>query len=145
MKAFFTIAGAALLLLACGAQPGISPVASEVMPRAESLVQPAYPEEARKAGLEGLAVIEVTVSADGSVLGCSLAQSSGNVLLDEAAVGAARTSKFAPGTRDGKPVVMKVKVPFQFRLADKKSSRTGAQDVRGVVRRYEPVMPAMEV
>jgi periplasmic protein TonB len=146
MKAILTAAGAVLLLFACGSQPATPPAAAEVMPRAESLVQPTYPESARKAGIEGTAVVEVTISTDGTVLGCSLATSSGNDLLDKAAVGAAQTSRFAPGTKDGKPVVMKVKVPFRFKLGDSHSAkRSDTQDVLGMAGRYEPVMPAMEV
>jgi len=126
MKAILTLASAALLLLACGSQPASTPAAaSEVPPRAESLVQPAYPEEARKAGVEGTAMVEVTVGVDGAVLGCSLATSSGNGYLDEAAVGAARGSRFAPGTVEGRPVEMKVKVPFRFKLDDRPKSARG--------------------
>ena len=145
MRTFFTIFGAGLLLLACGSQPATPLAAAEVMPRVESLAQPTYPESARKAGIEGMAIVDVTISTDGTVLGCSLATSSGNELLDKAAIGAAQSSKFAPGTKDGKAVVMKIKVPFRFRLADKQSSRPGAHNVPGVAGRYEPVMPAMEV
>ena len=126
MKAILTAVGAAGLLLACGSQPASTPAAaSEVPPRAESLVQPAYPEEARNAGVEGTAMVEVLVGADGEVLGCSLATSSGNSFLDEAAVGAARNSRFAPGTVDGKPVEMKVTVPFRFKLEDKPKEPRG--------------------
>jgi len=136
-----------LLVLACGTQPEApTAVKTEVPPRAESLVQPAYPEEARKEGVEGKAFVEVTIGADGAVLGCSLVTSSGNSYLDSAAVNAARSSKFAPGTRDGKPVEMTIGVPFQFKLTDKHSGRLGeAQDVGGWARRNAPLMPAMEV
>jgi protein TonB len=146
MKAVLTIAAAALLL-ACGTQeqtPQAS--ANEVPPKAVELVQPMYPEDARKAGAEGTSIVEVTVGADGVMVRCSLATSSGNSQLDEAALQAVHVSKFAAGTRDGKPVVMKVNVPFRFKLADKRSERRiDAQDVRGVVRRYQPAMPALEV
>jgi len=40
---------------------------------------------------------------------------------------------------------MKVKVPFRFKLGDKRSERRIDAGVQGVVRRYEPAMPAMEV
>jgi len=144
MKAILTAMSVAVLVLACGSQPATPPAASEVPPRAESLVPPGYPEDARKAGIEGTAIVEVTLSADGAVLGCSLATSSGNALLDAAAVGAAQASKFAPGTKGGKPAVMKIMVPFRFKLADKQSSYLGAPDVWGVAR-YEPALPAREV
>lgn len=118
MRVILTAMSAAVLLIACGSQPATTPAAIEVPPRAESLVQPAYPEEARKAGVVGRAIVEVTVGEDGAVLACSLVTSSASSDLDQAALNAARSSKFAPGTKDGKPVVMKVKVPFEFRLGD---------------------------
>jgi|WetSurMetagenome_2_1015567.scaffolds.fasta_scaffold65904_1 periplasmic protein TonB len=146
MKAVLTAMSAVCLLLACGSQPAATPTASEVPPKVESLVQPAYPEEARKAGVEGTTIVDVTVSADGAVLGCSLATSSGNDLLDAAAIGAAQNSKFAPGTKDGKPVVMKVKVPFRFKLEDSHSEgHSDAQGVKVWAIRFMPALPAMEV
>jgi TonB family protein len=145
MKTVLVAAGAMLLMFACGSRPATTLTATEVPPKAESLVQPAYPEEARKAGVEGTAIVEVTVGADGTVLGCSLATSSGNALMDAAAVAAAQASKFAPGTKDGKPVVTKARMPIRFKLADKQSSRLGVKNVHGLVDRYVPRMPAMEV
>jgi TonB family protein len=146
MKAILALAGVALALLACGSQPAGKPTASELPPKVESLVQPSYPEDARKAGIEGTAIVEVTVSADGTVLGCSLATSSGNVLMDAAAISAAKASKFAPGTRDGKPVVTKVRMPIRFKLADKQTGQRGqAQAVPSWAERHEPALPAMEV
>ena len=148
MKTVLAVAAIATLApLACGSRPQTTPVASnEVTPKAESLVQPAYPEEARKAGIEGTSIVEVTIGADGAVLACSLTASSGNSFLDRAALGAARSSKFAPGTKDGKPVEMKVKVPFQFKLADKQKEQRGeAQSNPCWAGQCEPVMTAMEV
>jgi protein TonB len=141
MRAILTAVTAAVLLLACGSQPAKTPTATEVPPRAESLVQPAYPEEARKAGVVGTSIVEVTVGADGAVMACSLVTSSASSDLDQAALNAARSSKFSPGTKDGKPVVMKVRVPFEFKLEDKHSGRSDdAQDVRGWAGQQEPGM-----
>ncbi len=147
MRATLTLAGLVLVLCACGSQPQTTPVASnEVPPKAESLVQPTYPEEARKAGVEGKAIVEVTVGADGVMRRCSLVVISGNASLDEAALQAVHVSKFAAGTRDGKPVEMKVRVPFQFKLADKQIEQRGdAQDTRGWAGQREPVVPGMKV
>jgi protein TonB len=134
-------------LLGCGSQPQAPSAGStEVPPRAESLVQPAYPESARKAGVEGKAIVEVTVGADGVMRRCSLVVSSGNAQLDEAALQAVHVSKFAPGTKDGNPVEMKVRVPFQFKLADKQIEQRGeAHGIPGWAGRHEPVIPALEV
>jgi TonB family protein len=147
MKAILPVAAVAVVLLGCGPQPQTTPVASnEVPPRAESLVQPAYPEEARRAGMEGTSIVDVTVGANGVMTRCSIAVSSGNAALDEAALQAVHVSKFAPGTKAGKPVKMKIKVPFRFKLADAHSERrSNTQDTRGWTGRPEPVVPAMEV
>ena len=147
MKVILTLAGVALVLLACGSQPKTTPVAgNEVPPKAKSLVQPAYPEEARKAGVTGTSIVEVTIGADGVMRRCSLVVSSGNAQLDEAALQAVHVSKFAPGTKDGKPMEMRVKVPFKFRLADKQEEQRGeASAATSWAARQEPVMPAREV
>jgi TonB family protein len=145
MKTVLTAMTAAVLLLACGSQPATAPTASAVPPRAESLVQPAYPEDARKAGVEGTSIVDVTIGANGVMTRCSIAVSSGNAALDEAALQAVHVSKFAAGTKDGRPVEMTIKVPFRFKLTDKQSSHLEVQDVQGVVGRQEPLMPTMEV
>ena len=146
MKATLTLAAVALALLACGSQPGPATAGrTKVPPIALSLLQPAYPEEARKAGAQGTAMVEVTVGADGVVLGCSLTASSGNTLLDDAAVGAAQSSKFGPGTTDGKPVEMKVRVPFRFKLGDKTGEQRGEESGGSSWARHEPGFSAREV
>lgn len=146
MKTIPALAVMTVALLGCGSQPQAPAVSTEVPPQAESLVQPTYPEEARKAGATGTSIVEVTVGADGAVLACSLTASSENSFLDSAALGAARSSKFAAGTKDGKPVEMKVKVPFRFKLGDSHSEkRSDAQGVKGWAGRFVPALPAREV
>ena len=147
MKACLALAIVALLVLACGAQkqtPQAS--ANEVPPTVANLVQPAYPEDARKAGVEGTSIVEVTIGADGAMVRCRLATSSGNAQLDEAALQAVHVSKFAAGTRDGKPAEMTVKLPFKFKLGDKLDKQHGAaarEPNRAV--RYDAGVPLMEV
>ncbi len=75
---------------------------------------PAYPELAQAAGVEGLVVVRVLVAKDGSVHGVRLEQSVD--MLDEAAIGAARSAEFRPATRGGRPVMMWVAIPFHFTL-----------------------------
>lgn len=155
MKITLTVMSAAVLLLACGSQPATTPVVTETSPKAESLVKPAYPEEARKMGIEGTSIIEVTIGPDGAVLACSVATSSGNGALDQAALDAAQNSKFAPGTKDGRPVEMKVKVPFRFKLDDKPKEsrgrvpggtyRAGWPDEPQCRDMREPALPARDV
>ena len=147
MKACLVVAMMALLALACGSRPATpQAAANEAPPKVANLVQPAYPEDARKAGVEGTSIVEVTIGADGAMVRCSLAASSGNAQLDEAALQAVHVSKFAAGTRDGKPAEMKVKLPFKFKLDDKfdkQHGEVGREPNQSV--RYETGASPMEV
>lgn len=63
-------------------------------------VTPTYPQAARQAGIEGRVVVAVTIGADGRLLFSTIRSSSGSVLLDDAALAAARASVFrAPSLR----------------------------------------------
>jgi TonB family protein len=66
--------------------------------------RPAYPAEARRAGLEGDARLVAHVDRSGWICSVRLAISSGSNLLDEAAVQGARRWRLSPGMRDGSPV-----------------------------------------
>jgi TonB family protein len=74
--------------------------------------QPPYPAAARRAGVEGAVVVEVTVSKEGYVL-CARPVS-GPPLLQIAAVGAGRRWRFSPTTIDGEPVVVIGTITFHF-------------------------------
>jgi TonB family protein len=116
----------ALLVLACGTQPRTARAGDNAAPlKVVNLVQPAYPEPTRKAGIEGMVTVEVVVGVTGTVLEGSIIESSGNDFLDKAALAAAKGSTFEPGTRGGRPAKMKVTVPFRFRLD------AGPKDTRG--------------
>jgi len=59
--------------------------------------QPEYPDAARDLGLGEVQVaIEVTIGPDGGLVGTKVAQSGGNMSLDQAALAAARQSTYAP-------------------------------------------------
>lgn len=81
---------------------------------------PEYPEAAKQAGIEGRAVIQVTILEDGSVTETKILQSSGNDLLDQSALTAAKDFKFSPGKVEDKAVKTQVAVPIQFTLDGKK-------------------------
>jgi len=56
-----------------------------------------YPESARDAGVEGTAVAQLTIGADGRVEGCSIVQSTGNSALDSATCRVLRSrARFTP-------------------------------------------------
>jgi protein TonB len=82
---------------------------------------PEYPEVAKQAGIEGRAVIQITVLEDGSVGDdAKVLQSSGNEALDQSAITAAKAFKFSPGKVDDRAVKTHLAIPFQFSLDEKK-------------------------
>jgi protein TonB len=90
--------------------PGATPVAYLDAP------PPAYPESARRDGLQGLAVIEVLVSKTGTPLEIRVAKTSGVAALDGAAVDGVRKWRFTPATRDREPIDARITIPIRFRL-----------------------------
>jgi len=77
---------------------------------------PRYPESARRAGVQGTALVRVRVLADGTVGEVLIEQSSGNSDLDAAAVEAVRRWRFEAARRGGAPVAVWVLIPFRFTL-----------------------------
>jgi len=90
----------------------------EVKPEPVLVPKPQYPELARRAGIEGTTVIKALVDIDGSVMNAKVLKSSGNPQLDEAAIIAARKSKFTPAKQRDKPVRVWVSIPFYFKLTE---------------------------
>lgn len=82
---------------------------------AVSAPRPEYPYEARRSRATGSGVCVMTVdTGTGAVTSATMAQSTGNPILDNAAVSAFRRWRFKPGT------VSKVRTPITFTM-------TGAQ------------------
>jgi TonB family protein len=78
--------------------------------------EPAYPERARRAGVEGVVGVRIALAPDGSVRQVELTQSSGSRLLDEAALAAARTSTFSPASRNRTLVESEAVASYRFEL-----------------------------
>jgi len=79
---------------------------------------PVYPRIARIRGYEGLVLLEVDVSADGSCTGVEVIESSGHEVLDQAAVDAVQKWKFRPALANGATVSGRARVPIRFKLTD---------------------------
>ena len=62
-----------------------------------TIPQPDYPAVAKREWQQGIALVDLKVSADGRVEQASLAKSTGSELLDTSAVVAARQAKCAAG------------------------------------------------
>lgn len=76
--------------------------------------EPKYPDLARKAGIEGIVVITVTIGKDGKVENAVVFKSL--PMLDEAALTAAKKCTFTPAKQRDKFVRVKMNIPFHFKL-----------------------------
>ncbi|NIQ40182.1 MAG: TonB family protein [Proteobacteria bacterium] len=83
--------------------------------------KPRYPRMAVSRSQEGTVILWVEVLPDGSVGEVEIFKSSGHTILDRSALRAVRKWQFKPGTKMGRPIAMKVKVPVVFRLERKSS------------------------
>jgi TonB family protein len=89
---------------------------AQLLTRAE----PAYPAQARNIGAQGDVRILVIIDADGSLESASVFTSSGNDLLDQAAVAGAQASTYAAARLlaefGGKPIRSAYLIEYTFRL-----------------------------
>jgi protein TonB len=77
---------------------------------------PVYPARAQERGEEGTVALRLLVGGDGATLEIRLHRSSGNRLLDEAALAAARRWEVEPPVVGGRRAAAWVEVPVRFRL-----------------------------
>jgi protein TonB len=77
---------------------------------------PVYPRASRRLGESGLVVVRVFVDADGMPRQLQIAQSSGFVRLDEAALEGVRRARFKPPTENGRPTAGWARIPIPFEL-----------------------------
>ena len=78
---------------------------------------PRYTAEAKRAGIQGTVWLEVVVLPDGTVGDVEVTKSLDRVYgLDDQAIAAARNWRFAPGTRFGEPVAVRVGLELFFNL-----------------------------
>ena len=95
-------------------------------PKLVKEVEPVYPEAARKAGIEGVVILEGTTDTYGRVVEAKVLR--GVPQLDQAAVDALKQWVYEPMVIDGKPQPVVFTVTVRFKLDDKKKP-----DVAGAV------------
>jgi protein TonB len=88
-------------------------------PRYRSNPKPDYPIPSQRRGEEGIVLLNVQVSADGTPAAISLNRSCGHPLLDRAALEAVRRWTFEPARAAGVPVSSLVVIPVRFSLDDR--------------------------
>jgi TonB family protein len=101
---------------------------TDVRPHALSIPAPKYPEMTRQAGIEGQAVVYALIDTTGSVTEASVLKPSGNTLLDQAATDAAKKAKFKPAMQGGKPVPVRVGIPYRFVLTWSKETAPASSE-----------------
>ena len=80
-------------------------------------VRPEYTQAAKDARIEGTVLLECVVLENGTIGDISVARSLDSVLgLDQEAVKATKQWQFKPGTKDGKPVAVRVQLEMTFTL-----------------------------
>ncbi|HEX5000527.1 MAG TPA: TonB family protein [Terriglobia bacterium] len=84
-------------------------------PKPLTVTSTPYTDLARKARVSGVAVLDAIVNADGTIRVLRVTRRMG-FGLDESAIATVESWKFNPGTRDGKPVAVRVKIEVTFRL-----------------------------
>ena len=79
-------------------------------------VRAEYPDFAIQAGIEGTVVVKMLIGADGRVSRAEPDQRRTVMVLEAAAVEAAKRWVFKPATTNGKPVPVWIALPFRFKL-----------------------------
>jgi len=109
MRRFLILFFIAVALSSLGGQP-TSPAPSVARPEAIYSPMPVYRPEWARQGLTGKGVVLVTIDTKtGKVTGARMVESTGNQLLDGAALQAYSQWRFKPGS------VSQVKMPIEFR------------------------------
>jgi len=91
--------------------------AGVTLPQPTRQVKAQYTAEAMRQMIEGDVLLSVVVKADGTVGTVAVRESLDSVYgLDESAVNAMKQWTFKPGTKDGKPVGVRVDVKMKFTL-----------------------------
>lgn len=110
------LALAACILAAWGGRPARADVTYYVPPHFKSQKKPIYPESARAKREAGTVFVKVLVGANGVAKSFSV-RSSGHKDLDDAVLAAAKSSTYAPATKNGQPVAAFYDFSYKFTLA----------------------------
>jgi TonB family protein len=107
-----------------GVVPGVLKTGEKVMPpKLIKAVDPVYPEAAKKAGVEGVVIMEATTDTYGHIAVIKVLRSI--PLLDQAAMDAVQQWVYEPMVVDGKPREVTFTVTVRFALDEKKKLTSG--------------------
>jgi TonB family protein len=81
---------------------------------------PEYPEELKRAGVEGIVLLQAVISASGMIETVQvLSPDASPEAMVDAAVAAVKEWTFTPATMDGKPIAVEYVLAVRFNLSDK--------------------------
>jgi len=106
-----------------GTKPAVRAVKDIHPPKLLKGVKPVYPEEARKAKIEGVVILEVTTDIYGQVIDTKILRSIPE--LDQAAMDAVKQWIYEPMIIDGEPRGVTFTVTCTFRLDGKEKTKAG--------------------
>ena len=118
-KLFAIVLTALITASAAAQEPAVhdSKEAGVTLPQPTRQVKAQYTAEAMRQMIEGAVLLSVVVKADGSVGAVDVKESLDSVYgLDESAVKAMKQWEFRPGTKDAKPVAVRIEVKMAFTL-----------------------------
>jgi feruloyl esterase len=84
-------------------------------PRPLHTPEPKYSKSARKQGIQGVVTLSIVIGADGKARDVKVVNSL-EPTLDANAIEAVKTWKFAPATKDGRPVAVAMRLEIDFKL-----------------------------
>lgn len=93
----------------------VPPGGADTDPQIDKEIKIPYPEEAKKAGVEGTVRLKITVDLSGAVTEASVISGPGYG-LNEAALGAVRRFRFKPAMKNGEPVGTTLVYNYTFEL-----------------------------
>lgn len=101
-----------------GEDGGMNLAAVDVKPRIMRQVEPAYPADARRHGIEGRVVARLLVTADGGVNKISIVSAKPPQIFEQAVIAALEKWRFHPARYKGREVPTWVMLPIRFNLKD---------------------------
>jgi TonB family protein len=103
-----------------------------IKPKLVKKVDPVYPDEAKKAGLEGSVVLEGATDEKGKVVRVKVLRGE-HEILNSAAIAALKQWEYKPFIINGKPIPVEFTTTMRFRLEDKDESITTEENVKSGV------------
>lgn len=90
----------------------------DVQPKARDAIRPDYPEEARKAGIEGVVTLIVRVNEFGEVKDVKVESATPEGVFDDSAVKAFEAGAFLPARLAGRAVRAEIRIRVTYQLDD---------------------------